>query len=140
MESLFHSVYHIVEVESRLEGETSSTLGTMESKANKGKEVEIATTGFKQLRKSTKGASSSAVKATPARRFGEKTVEPHGITWFNTKKEVKYAPENWIDEGRLTLEFPTIWDKIWELGLRYIFAEPGECNLTLVREFYVFTL
>ncbi|MCD9638577.1 hypothetical protein HAX54_022634, partial [Datura stramonium] len=41
-----------------------------------------------------------------------------------------------IDEGRLALEFLTIWDKLHELGVGYIFAKPKECNLTLVREFY----
>ncbi|MCD9560159.1 hypothetical protein HAX54_018640, partial [Datura stramonium] len=69
-------------------------------------------------------------------RFGERAVEPHGLSWFNTQKEVKYAPENLIDEGRLTLELPTIRDKVRELGLDYIFAELEECNITLVREFY----
>ncbi|MCD7450061.1 hypothetical protein HAX54_003276, partial [Datura stramonium] len=51
-------------------------------------------------------------------------------------KEVKYAPENWIYEGRLTLEFHAIRNKVRELGIRYIFTELEECNLTLVREFY----
>ncbi|MCD7467109.1 hypothetical protein HAX54_004367, partial [Datura stramonium] len=54
------------------------------------------------------------------------------------QKEVKYAPENWIDEGCLTLEFPTIRDKVHQLGLGYIFAKLEECNLILVREFYAY--
>ncbi|MCE3052384.1 hypothetical protein HAX54_052464, partial [Datura stramonium] len=45
------------------------------------------------------------------------------------KKEDKYTPENWIDESRFVLEFPTVQDKVHELGLGYIFAEPKECNL-----------
>ncbi|MCD9645985.1 hypothetical protein HAX54_035475, partial [Datura stramonium] len=48
----------------------------------------------------------------------------------------KYAPENWIDEGRLALEFSAIRDKIYELGASYIFNELERHNLTLVREFY----
>ncbi|MCD7465720.1 hypothetical protein HAX54_001804, partial [Datura stramonium] len=51
-------------------------------------------------------------------------------------KEDKYAPKNWIDEGFLTLEFPAIRYKLHELGVGYMFAEPEECNLTLMREFY----
>ncbi|MCD7456280.1 hypothetical protein HAX54_031117, partial [Datura stramonium] len=70
------------------------------------------------------------------RRFGAKAVEPHGLTWFNTQKEVKYAHENWIDEGHLALEFPVIREKIPELGAGYIFNKSERCNLTLVREFY----
>ncbi|MCE2055538.1 hypothetical protein HAX54_042842 [Datura stramonium] len=52
------------------------------------------------------------------------------------QKEAKYAPENWIDEDLLTLEFPAIRDKLHQLGVEYIFAKIEECNLTLVREFY----
>ncbi|MCD7470005.1 hypothetical protein HAX54_009513 [Datura stramonium] len=55
---------------------------------------------------------------------------------FKTQKEVKYAPKNWINEGRLAFEFPTIQDKFRELGLGYISAGQEECNLSLEREFY----
>ncbi|MCE3216612.1 hypothetical protein HAX54_007139, partial [Datura stramonium] len=58
-------------------------------------------------------------------------VEPHGLTWFNIHKKAKYAPKNWIDEGRLSLKFLTIRDKLRELGGGYIFAKTEECNLTL---------
>ncbi|MCD7469109.1 hypothetical protein HAX54_007907, partial [Datura stramonium] len=81
--------------------------------ASKGKEVVPAQPRFKRLRKGPKGASSSIAK------------------------EAKYAPRNWIDDGRLVLELPTIKEKLHELGVGYIFGEPLECNLTLVREFYV---
>ncbi|MCD7467713.1 hypothetical protein HAX54_005313 [Datura stramonium] len=64
-------------------------------------------------------------------------MEEHRLNWFNVQKEVKYALKNWIDEGCLALEFPTIRDSILELGLGYVFAEPEECNLiTFVRKFY----
>ncbi|MCE0482175.1 hypothetical protein HAX54_040643, partial [Datura stramonium] len=32
-------------------------------------------------------------------------------------KDAKYAPEYWIDEGLLALEFPTNMDKLHELGV-----------------------
>ncbi|MCD9646386.1 hypothetical protein HAX54_036169, partial [Datura stramonium] len=108
----------------------------MASKADKGKEVEIANKGLKWLRKETKELSSSTAKGTSTRIFEAKVVEPHGLTWFNTQKVAKYAPENWIDKGLFALEFPIIPDKVRELGLGYIFVEPEEFNLTLVREFY----
>ncbi|MCD9640822.1 hypothetical protein HAX54_026482, partial [Datura stramonium] len=92
--------------------------------ASKEKEVVIAQPSLKRLQNGPKGASSSAAKAGPARRFGAKA------------KEAKYAPENWIYEGRLAFEFPTIQDKLHVLGVGYIFAELEECNLTLVRDFY----
>ncbi|MCD9642094.1 hypothetical protein HAX54_028730 [Datura stramonium] len=78
---------------------------------NKGKEIVEVGEGLKRLHKGIK-VSSSLAKGAPARRFRERGMEPHGLSWFNTQKEVKYAPENRIDEGRLTLEFPTIWHKV----------------------------
>ncbi|MCD7464617.1 hypothetical protein HAX54_053111, partial [Datura stramonium] len=45
---------------------------------------------------------------------------------------------NCIDKAFLALEFPTIRDKVRELGLGYVFAKPEECNLALVREFYAY--
>ncbi|MCD9640739.1 hypothetical protein HAX54_026266, partial [Datura stramonium] len=68
-------------------------------------------------------ASSSAPKSGPTKRFGVKAVDPHGLTWFNSKKRAMYAPENWIDEGLLELEFLSIRKKIHELGDGYIFNE-----------------
>ncbi|MCD9642577.1 hypothetical protein HAX54_029451 [Datura stramonium] len=58
-----------------------------------------------------------AAKDGPAIRFGAQAIEPHGLNWFNTQKEANYASENWIDEGRLAFEFPTIRasSMSWEL-------------------------
>ncbi|MCE3050482.1 hypothetical protein HAX54_047322 [Datura stramonium] len=110
--------------------------GIMASKDSKGMEIEVAGKGLKRLRKCTKGASSSKVKASLAKHFEVQVVEPHGLTWFNIQKEAKYAPKNWNDEGLLSLEFPAIRDRVRKLGLGFIFVEPKERNLTLVREFY----
>ncbi|MCD9643902.1 hypothetical protein HAX54_031786, partial [Datura stramonium] len=60
--------------------------------ASKGKEVVIYDPSLKRTRKGKKRASSSSSKASPARRFGAKAVEPHGLTRFNTQKKAKYAP------------------------------------------------
>ncbi|MCE0481251.1 hypothetical protein HAX54_038846 [Datura stramonium] len=92
----------------------------------------VAEKGLKRLREGTKGSKSLAAKAPPVGRFGAKAINEHGLKWFNAQKEAKYAPEKWIDEGRLSLEFLTIYDTIHELGLGYMFVEPEECNLTLL--------
>ncbi|MCE3052495.1 hypothetical protein HAX54_052764, partial [Datura stramonium] len=76
---------------------------------SKGKEVVVVDPSLKRNRKGKKGASSLASKAGPVRRLGEKVVEPHRLTWFNTQKEAKYIIDNLIDEGRLALEFLTLW-------------------------------
>ncbi|MCD7464279.1 hypothetical protein HAX54_052397, partial [Datura stramonium] len=78
----------------------------MASYAEKGKEVAIASKGLKRLRRKV-ASSSSAQKAPPARRFGAKVVEEHGLKWFTAQKEAKY-----------------------------VFSKPEECNLTSMREFY----
>ncbi|MCE2055653.1 hypothetical protein HAX54_043098, partial [Datura stramonium] len=102
----------------------------------KGKEVNVAEKSRKRGRPRKTNSSSSAPKIGPARKFGAKGVEPHGLTCFNTQKEEKYASENKTDEGHLALKFPAIRKKIGELGASYIFNELERCNLTLVREFY----
>ncbi|MCD9644764.1 hypothetical protein HAX54_033196, partial [Datura stramonium] len=102
----------------------------------KGKEVIFGEKSCKRGTPRKIKASSSAPKAGLARRFGAKAVEPHGLTWFNNKKEAKYALGNWIDEDQLELEFPTIQEEMCELGAGYIFNELERCNLNLVREFY----
>ncbi|MCD7460655.1 hypothetical protein HAX54_044068 [Datura stramonium] len=61
--------------------------------SDKGKEVAIASKGFKRLRKGV-ASSSSAQKAPHVRRFGAKAAEEHGLKWFNAQKEAKYAPKN----------------------------------------------
>ncbi|MCD9641703.1 hypothetical protein HAX54_028091, partial [Datura stramonium] len=104
---------------------------------SKGKEVFVAYPSVKRTRKGKTGAGVLRLpKPAPRGNLEQKTVETHGLTWFNTQKEVKYAPKNWIDEGHLALEFLAIRDKIRELGAGYIFNEPERCNLTLLREFY----
>ncbi|KAG5612368.1 hypothetical protein H5410_023649, partial [Solanum commersonii] len=44
--------------------------------------------------------------------------------------------EEFVNEVRLQSQFPDIYRIVHELGLRFIFANLGDCNLTLVREFY----
>ncbi|MCD7467201.1 hypothetical protein HAX54_004486, partial [Datura stramonium] len=60
-----------------------------ESWHRKKRNLVIANQSLKRLRKGLEGASSSAAKAGPARRFGAKAIEPHGLTWFNTQKDDK---------------------------------------------------
>ncbi|MCE2056173.1 hypothetical protein HAX54_044149, partial [Datura stramonium] len=89
---------------------------TMASQENKGKEVVVTNKGLKWLIKGTKGSKSLAIKSPPARRFEAKVVQEYGLKWFNSQKEAKYAPKNWIDEEHFALEFPNIHETIRELG------------------------
>ncbi|KAH0679319.1 hypothetical protein KY284_020404 [Solanum tuberosum] len=44
--------------------------------------------------------------------------------------------DEFVNEVRLQSQYPDIHRTVDELGLRFIFDNPGDCNLTLVREFY----
>ncbi|MCD9638366.1 hypothetical protein HAX54_022266, partial [Datura stramonium] len=59
---------------------------TMASGAEKGKEVVVASKGFKRLTKGV-SSSSSAQKEPHARRFRAKSMEEYGLKWFNSQKE-----------------------------------------------------
>jgi hypothetical protein len=58
------------------------------------------------------------------------------LDWFESQKEAKYMGDEYVNEGRLQAEFPRIHEMVYNLGLQFIFEDQGECNLTLVREFY----
>ncbi|MCD7468189.1 hypothetical protein HAX54_006155, partial [Datura stramonium] len=60
---------------------------TMESQADKGKEVVVTGKGIKRPRMGTKWSKSSTAKASLTRMFRAKTVEEHGLKWSNALKE-----------------------------------------------------
>ncbi|MCD7449201.1 hypothetical protein HAX54_050414, partial [Datura stramonium] len=80
---------------------------TMASRADKGKKVEVASKGFKRLRKGV--ASSSSAQKHPLLGGLE--------------------PRPWRNMG-LSGHHP-------RTGAWVVFAEPEECNLTLMGEFHV---
>ncbi|MCD9645636.1 hypothetical protein HAX54_034680, partial [Datura stramonium] len=89
----------------------------------KTKEVNVAKKSQKRGRIRKTDASTSAPRVGPTRIFEAREFESHGLTWFNTQKEAKCAPENWVDEGHLALEFPAVSENIRELRAGYIFNE-----------------
>uniref|UniRef100_M1DJE3 Putative plant transposon protein domain-containing protein n=1 Tax=Solanum tuberosum TaxID=4113 RepID=M1DJE3_SOLTU len=81
-------------------------------------------------------ASDSSSSQEPFQKFGKKVVERYGHEWFECQKEAKYLGDEYVNEVRLQTQFPVIYNTINALGLRFMFENPGDCNLTLVREFY----
>ncbi|KAG5605589.1 hypothetical protein H5410_027081 [Solanum commersonii] len=61
---------------------------------------------------------------------------PYGEDWYECQQESKYLGDEYVDQGRLRQEFPHIHTQIHALGLQYVFVDQGECNLSLVCEFY----
>ncbi|KAG5567882.1 hypothetical protein H5410_065102, partial [Solanum commersonii] len=45
--------------------------------------------------------------------------------------EAKYMGDEYVNEVRLQSQFPIIYRTVMELGLKFIFENPGDCNLTL---------
>ncbi|KAH0661654.1 hypothetical protein KY284_026585 [Solanum tuberosum] len=68
-------------------------------------------------------------------KFGKKAMERYGWEWFECDREPKYMGDEYVHEVRLLSQFPVIYRTVLELGLRFIFDHPGDCNLSLVREF-----
>uniref|UniRef100_M1DNL5 Putative plant transposon protein domain-containing protein n=1 Tax=Solanum tuberosum TaxID=4113 RepID=M1DNL5_SOLTU len=87
-------------------------------------------------KRSRKGEASRSGNREPAQKFGKKAVKEYGLMWFDCLREPKYMGDEYVDEVRLQSQFPAIYMTIVELELEFIFAHPGDCNLTLVREFY----
>ncbi|KAH0758007.1 hypothetical protein KY290_021500 [Solanum tuberosum] len=90
--------------------------------------------GSKRNRKGKKFGSSS--DREPVQKFSKKVVQRYGWEWFACQQEAKYIGDEFVNEVRLQSQFPVIYQTVIELGLRFIFDNPGDCNLTLVREFY----
>ncbi|KAH0655201.1 hypothetical protein KY285_030083 [Solanum tuberosum] len=87
-------------------------------------------------KRSRKGEVFGSANQEPARKFGKKAVERYGWEWFECQREPKYIDDKYVNEVRLQSQFPVIYLTMVELGLRFIFYQPGDCNLSLVREFY----
>ncbi|KAG5572909.1 hypothetical protein H5410_062675 [Solanum commersonii] len=101
--------------------------------APKGKNVDGGA-GSKRSRKGDVFSSSSS--QTPSQKFGKQAVEQYSKEWFECQKEAKYLGDEYVNEVRLQVEFPIIHEIVCNLGLHYVFENEGDCNLTLVREFY----
>ncbi|KAG5576664.1 hypothetical protein H5410_056798, partial [Solanum commersonii] len=94
--------------------------------------------GTKRGRKGEAAESSSrATNNLPPQKFGERALMHYGKDWYVCQQESKYLGDEYVDEGRLQQEFPNIHAQINALGLPYVFMNQGECNLSLVHEFYV---
>ncbi|KAH0761116.1 hypothetical protein KY290_017189 [Solanum tuberosum] len=90
--------------------------------------------GSKRSRKGEAFGSSSGRE--PVQKFSKKAVERYGWDWFACQQEAKYMGDEFVNEVRLQSQFPDIYQTVNDLGLRFIFENLGDCNLTLVRKFY----
>ncbi|KAG5577163.1 hypothetical protein H5410_057297 [Solanum commersonii] len=83
-----------------------------------------------------KRTQSGNVPLAPPVRKGQTRRTKEGKAWYKKHTEATYFSDVCIDRDRLSREFPHILRRIRELGMEFIFADPKECNLHMVWEFY----
>ncbi|KAG5581535.1 hypothetical protein H5410_052162 [Solanum commersonii] len=106
----------------------------MSSSQKPGKEV--ATSSHKKRAQSGNVPLAPAIPKGQTRWFEVKVVTKEGKAWYKRHTKASYFSDVCIDKDSLAHEFPQILRQIRELGMEFIFAEPAECNLHMVREFY----
>ncbi|OIS95992.1 hypothetical protein A4A49_31474 [Nicotiana attenuata] len=95
---------------------------TSGSHSGKGKQVASSFTGAQPQERAT-------------REYGIKSVPPYGRAFYRKCRTDSYLPDFAVDEHKLKSRYPKIWEKVHELGLGFVFKNPGEANLSLMREF-----
>ncbi|KAG5582081.1 hypothetical protein H5410_052708, partial [Solanum commersonii] len=85
---------------------------------------------------SRKGGASGSENRELPQKFGKKTVQQYGLTWFDCQRKPKYMGDEYVDEVRLQSQFLGIYRTVVGLGLRFIFNHLGDYNMSLVHEFY----
>ncbi|MCE3215196.1 hypothetical protein HAX54_001227 [Datura stramonium] len=109
----------------------------MAPKLNKGKGVASSSHGNKRSRETQNAPNEDAsMPPQPPRFYGlRRVMGQEGKKWFKEHNESKYSHELFVDRISLAFEFPHIIDRLHTLGLNFVFNDPNECNLNMVREF-----
>ncbi|MCD7458307.1 hypothetical protein HAX54_037835 [Datura stramonium] len=111
----------------------------MAPKVNKGKGVASSNYGNKRSRGTQEAPNEDAsMPPQPPRRYGLCWVtKQEDKKWFKEHKESKYSHELFVDRTSLASEFARVIDILQSLGLNFVFNDPSECNLNMMREFFV---
>lgn len=70
------------------------------------------------------------------RRYGAKVVSKEGKIWYKKNTEASYFSDVFIDRDSLASKFSQISRRMRKLRMEFALAEPDECNLHMVGEFY----
>lgn len=84
-------------------------------------------------------ASISAPLETLAKKkpiFGINSVKYYGKYWFKRIRPTKYMHEMAIDELALKGKHLPIWEASHKMEWEFVFNNPSEANVSLIREFY----
>jgi len=107
---------------------------TMSGTQRSGKAV--ASSSRKRVRTGTTIPPAPAVPRGQTQRYGAKAVTSEGKKWYKSHTEAKYFSDVILDDVNLEREFPHIRRRLQELHMGFIFQDPSECNISVVREFY----
>uniref|UniRef100_M1DIP7 Putative plant transposon protein domain-containing protein n=1 Tax=Solanum tuberosum TaxID=4113 RepID=M1DIP7_SOLTU len=107
---------------------------TMSSTQRSGKAV--ASSSRKRVRTCTTISPAPTVPRGQTQHYGAKAVTSEGKKWYKSHTEAKYFLDVILDDVHLEREFPHIMCRLQELHMSFIFQDPSECNVSVVREFY----
>uniref|UniRef100_M1DBE5 Uncharacterized protein n=1 Tax=Solanum tuberosum TaxID=4113 RepID=M1DBE5_SOLTU len=96
----------------------------------------VASSSRKRERTSTTVPPAPAVPRGQTQRYGANVVTSEGKKWYKSHTEAKYFSIVILDDVQLEREFPRIMRHLQELRMGFIFQDPTECNVSMVREFY----
>uniref|UniRef100_M1E0V4 Putative plant transposon protein domain-containing protein n=1 Tax=Solanum tuberosum TaxID=4113 RepID=M1E0V4_SOLTU len=96
----------------------------------------VASSNNKRLRTCTTIPPAPAVPRGQTQRYGAKAVTSKGKKWYKSHTEAKYFSDVILDDVNLERELPPIMHRLQELHMGFIFQDPSECNVSVVREFY----
>ncbi|KAG5615721.1 hypothetical protein H5410_015545 [Solanum commersonii] len=107
---------------------------TMSSTQRSGKAV--ASSSRERVTTGTTIPPAPTVPRGQTQCYGDKVITPEGKKWHKSHTEAKYFSDVILDDVNLEREFPHIMRRLQELHMCFIFQDPSECNVSVVREFY----
>ncbi|PHU17445.1 hypothetical protein BC332_13140 [Capsicum chinense] len=113
----------------------------MEPQTSKGKAKAGPSAPARKRNRPSEGQLTRVPRAPPlqreqVRKFGFKIVRKDGKQWYFKHTDAKYILEVYIDRAILMRECMSMVQRIEDINMNFIFHQPTECNLHLVREFY----
>ncbi|PHT66079.1 hypothetical protein T459_30504 [Capsicum annuum] len=113
----------------------------MEPQQSKGKAKAGPSTLARKRSRPSEGQLTRVPRASPilrvqVQKFGFKAIRKDGKQWYTKHTDAKYISEVYINHASLMREYPSMVRRIEALNMNFIFYQPTECNLHLVREFY----
>ncbi|KAK4724170.1 hypothetical protein R3W88_026949 [Solanum pinnatisectum] len=127
---------HVVKVESvRSVCDSSASLTRISSSTQRSGKV-VASSSRKRVRTGTTIPPALAVPRGQTQHYGAKAVTSEGKKWYKSHTEAKYFSNVILDDVQLEREFPQIMRRLQDLRMGFIFQDPSECNVSVVREFY----